>query len=58
MNLFDIFPNLTDLPLIGMLAGLLLWSIAAALVLLFVELASFLWSTVPAMKSKAEARKP
>jgi len=51
MNPFDLPLNLADEPLIGMLAGLLLWSIAAALVLLLVELVCFLWLTIRAMRS-------
>ncbi len=58
MSLFDLFPNLADSPWIGMLAGLLLWSIAAALVFLIVELVIFLWLTIRAMKTKAVTGKP
>ena len=64
MNPFDLPLNLADSPLIGMLVGLLLWTIAAAFVILVVELVSFLWLTIHAMRSsrltaaKALARKP
>ena len=64
MNPFDLPLNFADSPLIGMLAGLLLWSIAAVLALLVVELACFLWLMFRAMRgsrltvAKALARKP
>jgi len=51
MNLVDLFLDLADLPLIGMLAGLLLWFIAAVILLFFVELAIFLRLTIRAMRS-------
>jgi hypothetical protein len=58
MNPFDLSFNLADSPLIGMLVGLLLWSIAAVLVFLLVELVCFLWLTIRAMNSNAVAGKP
>jgi hypothetical protein len=64
MNLFDFPLNLADLPWIGILAGLLLWSIAAVLVLLLVELVCFLWFMIRSMRSshltagKAVTEKP
>jgi hypothetical protein len=50
MNLFDLPFNLADLPFIGTLVGLLLWCIAAALALLVVEAAIFLWLTFRPMR--------
>jgi hypothetical protein len=51
MNYFVLPFNLPDSPLIEALVGLLIWSIAAALVLLAVETACFLWLTVRGLRS-------
>jgi hypothetical protein len=52
MNFLDLPFNLADLPLIGMLMGLLLWSIATAFVLLVVELLCLIGLTVRSMGSR------
>jgi hypothetical protein len=62
VNYFDLTFNLADSPLIGTLVGLLLWALAAALVLLVVEVACFLWLMVRGLKGihhdKAVTGKP